>query len=224
MRESRPLQFALTAREPDGKGGRMSTQLQPVSDPESLVAELARAGRAAQRQLARMDDPVKAAALRSAAAALRAASAQILEANASDLAAGQANGLSSAMLDRLKLDESRLGGIAAAVEQVAALPDPVGQVIDRNTVPSGLELTRIRIPIGLIGIIYESRPNVTADAAALCLRSGNAALLRGGSEAVHSNRAIHAALVEGLVAAGVPEAAVQLMPTQDHEAVVLRHL
>jgi glutamate-5-semialdehyde dehydrogenase len=219
VRESRPLQFALTAREPDGKGGRMSTQLQPVSDPESLVAELARAGRAAQRQLARMDDPVKAAALRSAAAALRAASAQILEANASDLAAGQANGLSSAMLDRLKLDESRLGGIAAAVEQVAALPDPVGQVIDRNTVPSGLELTRIRIPIGLIGIIYESRPNVTADAAALCLRSGNAALLRGGSEAVHSNRAIHAALVEGLVAAGVPEAAVQLMPTQDREAV-----
>jgi glutamate-5-semialdehyde dehydrogenase len=166
-----------------------------------------------------MGDGAKAAALRSAAAALRAASVQILEANARDLAAGEANGLSPALLDRLKLDEGRLAGIASALEQVAALPDPVGQVIDRSTAPSGLELTRIRIPIGLIGIIYESRPNVTADAAALCLRSGNAVLLRGGSEAVHSNRAIHAALVDGLVAAGVPAAAVQLMPTQDREAV-----
>jgi len=197
----------------------MSTQPQPQPDHETLVAELASAGRAAQRALARIDDAGKAAALRAAAAALRGATASILEANARDLAAGEANGLSNAMLDRLKLDETRLEGIAAAVEQVAALPDPVGEVIDRSTVPSGLELTRVRIPIGLIGIIYESRPNVTADAAALCLRSGNAVLLRGGSEAVHSNRAIHAALVEGLEAAGVPAAAVQLMPTQDREAV-----
>lgn len=197
----------------------MSTQPQPVSDPADLVADLARAGRAAQRRLARLDDAGKAAALRSGAASLRAASAKILEANARDIAAGEAAGLSPAMLDRLRLDESRLEGIASAVETVAALPDPVGEVIDRSTAPSGLELSRIRIPIGLIGIVYESRPNVTADAAALCLRSGNAVLLRGGSEAVHSNRAIHAALVEGLVAAGAPAEAVQLMPTQDREAV-----
>ena len=197
----------------------MSTQPQAQPDHEALVADLARAGRAAQRVLARLRDEDKAAALRSAAASLRAATAAILEANARDIAAGEANGLSGAMLDRLRLDEARLEGIAAAVEQVAALPDQVGRVIDRSVAPSGLELARVRIPIGLIGIIYESRPNVTADAAALCLRSGNAALLRGGSEAVHSNRAIHAALVAGLDAAGVPAAAVQLMPTQDREAV-----
>jgi len=197
----------------------MPTQPQPHADLEALVADLARAGRAAQRQLARLGDAGKAAALRSAAAALRAGSARILEANARDLAAGEANGLSRAMLDRLRLDEERLEGIAAAVEQVAGLPDQVGRVIDRSIAPSGLELARVRIPIGLIGIIYESRPNVTADAAALCLRSGNAVLLRGGSEAVHSNRAIHAALAEGLAAAGVPAAAVQLIPTQDREAV-----
>ena len=197
----------------------MSTQPQPALDHEELVADLARAGRAAQRALARMDDAARAAALRSAGAALRAASAQVLEANAGDLAAGETNGLSPAMLDRLRLDAGRLEGIAAAVEAVAALPDPVGEVIDRSTAPSGLELSRIRIPIGLIGIIYESRPNVTADAAALCLRTGNAVLLRGGSEAVRSNRAIHAALVAGLTAAGVPADAVQLMPTQDRAAV-----
>jgi len=198
----------------------MSTRPQPQSaDPDALVAGLARAGRAAQRVLARMDDAGKAAALRAAGAALRAASAEILEANARDFVAGEANGLSPAMLDRLKLDANRLEGIASAVEAVAALPDPVGEVIDRRTAPAGMELSRVRVPIGLIGIIYESRPNVTADAAALCLMSGNAVLLRGGSEAVHSNRAIHAALVQGLTAAGVPAEAVQLMPTQDRAAV-----
>ncbi len=197
----------------------MSTQPRPSNDHEDLVSGLARAGRTAQRELALLGDAAKAAALHSAAAALRAAASDILEANARDIAAGEANGLSGAMLDRLRLDDSRLEGIAGALEAVAALPDPVGQVIDRNVVPSGLELTRVRIPIGLIGIIYESRPNVTADAAALCLRSGNAVLLRGGSEAVHSNRAIHAALAAGLAEAGVPAEAIQLMPTQDREAV-----
>ena len=197
----------------------MSSQPRPSADHDELVSALARAGRAAQRELALLDDAAKAAALRSAAAALRARSAEILEANARDIAAGEANGLSGAMLDRLRLDDTRLEGIAGALEAVAALPDPVGQVIDRNVVPSGLELTRVRIPIVLIGIIYESRPNVTADAAALCLRSGNAVLLRGGSEAVNSNRAIHAALAEGLAEAGVPAEAIQLMPTQDREAV-----
>jgi glutamate-5-semialdehyde dehydrogenase len=197
----------------------MSTQPEAMTDCVSLVADLAREGRKAQRVLARMDAAAKAAALRSAAAALRKNAANVLAANAQDLAAGEARGLSKALLDRLRLDEARLEGVAAAVEAVAALPDPVGEEISRTTVPSGLDLARVRIPIGLIGIVYESRPNVTADAAALCVRAGNAVLLRGGSEAVHSNRAIHAALAEGLVAAGVPAAAVQLMPTQDREAV-----
>ncbi|HEX5644696.1 MAG TPA: glutamate-5-semialdehyde dehydrogenase, partial [Erythrobacter sp.] len=133
--------------------------------------------------------------------------------------AGEANGLSPAMLDRLRLDEARLEAVAAGVEAVARLPDPVGQVIDVVERPNGLRLSRIRVPIGTIGIIYESRPNVTADAAALCVMAGNAALLRGGSEAVNSNRAIHAALVRGLGAGGVSPEAVQLIPTQDRAAV-----
>ncbi|WP_374530516.1 glutamate-5-semialdehyde dehydrogenase [Novosphingobium sp.] len=187
--------------------------------PEALVERLARAGRSAQRVLARLAAPAKAAALHAAADCLRKAEPQILEANAQDLAAGEANGLTGALLDRLRLDPARLAGIADAVDQVADLPDPVGEVIDTSTRPNGLVLSRIRIPIGLIGIIYESRPNVTADAAALCVRSGNAVLLRGGSEAVHSNRAIHAAIVEGLVSKGIPAEVVQLMPTQDRAAV-----
>ena len=197
----------------------MSTAAEPTLDAETLVSELARAGRRAQRVLARMADAAKAVALRSAAAALRRDSAHILAANAQDIAAGEVRGLSGAMLDRLRLDEGRLEGIAAAVEAVAALPDPVGETISHGAVPSGLDLSRVRIPIGLIGIVYESRPNVTADAAALCVRAGNAALLRGGSEAVHSNRAIHAALARGLAEAGVPAEAVQLVPTQDRDAV-----
>jgi glutamate-5-semialdehyde dehydrogenase len=197
----------------------MSTLAEPTCDCDALVSDLARAGRAAQRVLARMEDAGKAGALRSAAEALRKQGERVLAANAQDIAAGEARGLSKAMLDRLRLDQGRLEGIAAAVEAVAALPDPVGEEISRAGVPSGLDLARVRIPIGLIGIIYESRPNVTADAAALCVRAGNAVLLRGGSEAVHSNRAIHAALVEGLAQAGVPAEAVQLMPTQDREAV-----
>jgi glutamate-5-semialdehyde dehydrogenase len=191
----------------------------PAESPEALIHRLARAGRAAQRELARLTDDDKAAALRAAAAALRAAEPEILAANALDIAAGEANGLSGALLDRLRLDSGRLAGIADAVDQVAGLPDPVGQVIDHSQRPNGLDLTRIRVPIGLIGIIYESRPNVTADAAALCLRSGNAALLRGGTEAVHSNRAIMAALSRGLAAGGAPADAVQLIPTQDRAAV-----
>lgn len=197
----------------------MASQTLPVETPEQLVQRLAEAGRAAQRVLASMPAEAKAAALRAAAGALRMAEADILAANALDLAAGEANGLTKAMLDRLLLDSSRLAGIADAVDQVAGLADPVGEVIDASERPNGLRLSRVRVPIGLIGIIYESRPNVTADAAALCLRSGNAVLLRGGSEAVHSNRAILAALASGLASAGVPEAAVQLVPTQDRAAV-----
>lgn len=202
----------------------MSTQLQPspaqaADSPDAIVERLARAGRTAQRALARLSDEQKAEALRAAAAALRAAEDEILAANAEDLAAGEANGLTKAMLDRLKLDPGRLAGVADAVEQVAALPDPVGEVIDSKERPNGLELSRVRVPIGLIGIIYESRPNVTADAAALGFRSGNAVLLRGGSEAVNSNRAIHAALVRGLESVGAPTGAIQLLPTQDRAAV-----
>ncbi|MCL6249916.1 glutamate-5-semialdehyde dehydrogenase [Altererythrobacter sp. KTW20L] len=188
-------------------------------DVTTLVEGLARAGRRAQRVLAQMPTEAKAAALMAAAATLRAHAGPILAANAQDIAAGEARGLSGAMLDRLRLDAKRLEGIAGAIENVARLPDPVGQVIDRSTALAGMDLVRRRIPIGLIGIIYESRPNVTADAAALCLMSGNAALLRGGSEAVHSNRAIAAAMSEGLASAGVPAEAIQLVPTQDRAAV-----
>ncbi len=190
-----------------------------TEDPAALVERLARKARAAQRMLAALPSAVKAAALEQAAAALREDAPKIIEANASDLVAGEANGLSPAMLDRLRLDEARLGAVAAGVEAVARLPDPVGQVIDVVERPNGLRLSRIRVPIGTIGIIYESRPNVTADAAALCVMAGNAALLRGGSEAVNSNRAIHAALVRGLGAGGVSPEAVQLIPTQDRAAV-----
>jgi len=197
----------------------MNIQSSLDADPAELVARLGAGGRAAQRQLARSTDAQKAAALRAAAQAIRAAEAEVLAANAKDLAAGEANGLSAAMLDRLRLDPARLAAIADAVDQIAALPDRVGETIDTTVRPNGLVLSRVRVPIGLIGIIYESRPNVTVDAAALCLRSGNATLLRGGSEAVHSNRALHAAFVAGIESAGMPAAAVQLMPTQDREAV-----
>jgi glutamate-5-semialdehyde dehydrogenase len=197
----------------------MSAELAHCESPDDLIARLAAAGRAAQRSLARLDSVAKARALRAAAKALKAHESVIIEANSRDVAAGEGRGLSGAMLDRLRLDPVRLAGIADAVDQVSALPDPIGQVIDRANRPNGLELSRVRVPIGLIAIIYESRPNVTADAAALCLASGNAALLRGGSEAAHSNRAIHAAMIEGLVSEGISAEAVQLVPTQDRAAV-----
>ncbi len=188
-------------------------------DTARIVAAMTAKARDAARTVARAGDAQKAEALIAAAAALRAAAPAILKANAQDMAAGVANGLSAAMLDRLKLDDGRIEGIASAVEQVARLDDPVGQVIDRSERPNGLVMERVRVPVGVLAIIYESRPNVTADAAALGLRSGNAVILRGGSEAVHSNRAIHAAMVEGVVAAGLPADVVQLVPTQDRAAV-----
>lgn len=187
--------------------------------PQDVIAACCTAARQAAIQLRSLPDAAKADALRSAASALREDAAIILAANARDVAAGEARGLSGAMLDRLKLDDARLAAIADSVEAVAALPDPVGEEIDRRIAPAGMTLRRVRVPIGVIGIIYESRPNVTVDAAVLCVRSGNAAILRGGSEAMHSNRALHASLVRGLVATGLPEGAVQLVPTQDREAV-----
>ncbi|WP_337180094.1 glutamate-5-semialdehyde dehydrogenase [Sphingopyxis granuli] len=191
----------------------------PFADADALVATLGARARAAAKRLAAATTGAKAAALRAAARQLRAQAPAILDANARDMAAGTAGGLGPAMLDRLRLDAARLGGIADAVEAVAALPDPVGAEIDRAERPNGLVLSRVRVPLGVVGIIYESRPNVTADAAALGLMAGNAVILRGGSEAAHSNRAIHAALAAGLAESGLPEDAVQLVPTQDRAAV-----
>lgn len=184
-----------------------------------LIATMGNRARTAATTLAGLPTAAKAAGLRAAAAALRADADAILSANARDVEAGAANGLSSALLDRLRLDPARLDGAAAGVEAVAALTDPVGAIIDASERPNGLKLSRVRVPIGVIGIIYESRPNVTADAAALCVMSGNAAILRGGSEAAHSNRAIHAAFARGLAEAGLPADAVQLVPTTDRAAV-----
>jgi glutamate-5-semialdehyde dehydrogenase len=191
----------------------------PADTATAVIADMGRRARAASKRLAATPTAQKAAALRAAAVAIRADADAILAANAIDVAAGEANGLSGAMLDRLKLDPKRLEGIAAAVENVAGLPDPVGQIIDQSVAPSGLKLSRVRVPLGVVGIIYESRPNVTVDAGVLCLMSGNAAILRGGSEAIHSSRALHAALVRGIAAAGLPEDAIQLVQQTDRALV-----
>ena len=188
-------------------------------DATALIADMGRRARAAATILASSPTATKAVALAAAARALRASEAAILTANAADVAKGEANGLSVAMIDRLKLDPKRIEGVAAGLEAVATLPDPVGRLIDESTRPNGLLLQRVRVPLGVVGIIYESRPNVTADAGALGLMSGNAVILRGGSEAVATSRAIHAALIEGLRAAGLPEDAIQLVPTTDRAAV-----
>lgn len=191
-------------------------------DPDASIMLIARMGERARRaaaSLASTPDARRADALLRAAESLRSARDAILAANAIDVARGRAAGLSDAMLDRLRLDPARVDAIASGVAAVAGLTDPVGQVIDTDTRPNGLVLSRVRVPIGVIGIVYESRPNVTADAAALCVRAGNAVILRGGSEAVESNRAIHTAMIEGLAAAGMPAEAVQLVSTTDRAAV-----
>lgn len=187
--------------------------------PEMLIATLGARARKAAAALATVTDGQKADALLRAAQALRDNAEAIAAANARDMENAAANGLSPAMLDRLRLDGDRIAATAKGVEDVAKLDNPLGSVVDESTRPNGLVLQRVRVPLGVIGIIYESRPNVTADAAALCLRAGNAVILRGGSEAVESNRAIHAAMVEGIVAAGLPADAVQLVPTTDRAAV-----
>jgi glutamate-5-semialdehyde dehydrogenase len=187
--------------------------------PAAMIAGMAARARVAAHDLARTTTDQRRAGLRAAASALRDAADRIIAANAVDVARGEATGLSGALLDRLRLDAGRVAAMAAGVETVASLADPVGQVIDTVTRPNGLVLSRVRVPIGVIGIIYESRPNVTADAAALCVMSGNAVILRGGSEAVESNAAIHEALCEGLIAAGLPADAVQRVATTDRAAV-----
>ncbi len=187
------------------------------ADPAALIAAMGGRARVAARVLAGLAPDAKATGLRHAAAAARRHAPAILAANDEDM--GAAADLSPALRDRLRLDQARLEEMAAGIDAVAALPDPVGWVIDATVRPNGLQLSRVRVPIGVIGIIYESRPNVTADAAALCVMAGNAAILRGGTEAMHSNRAIHAAFAEGLAEAGLPVDAVQLVPTQDRAAV-----
>ncbi|MFZ2995637.1 glutamate-5-semialdehyde dehydrogenase [Sphingobium sp.] len=187
--------------------------------PEMLIAMMGARARGAAAILAQASDGQKADALRRAAQALRDQAPAIIAANARDMDNARANGLSPAMLDRLKLDAGRVAATADGVDQVATLDNPLGSIIDKSVRPNGLELSRVRVPLGVIGIIYESRPNVTADAAALCLRAGNAVILRGGSEAKESNRAIHAAMVDGIVAAGLPAEVVQLVPTTDRAVV-----
>lgn len=183
------------------------------------ITAMATRARAAAATLARLPAAQLADALRAAADAIRADTAAIAAANAEDMVRARAAALSPALLDRLYLDGARIAATADGVAAVAALPSPVGAVIDENRRPNGLVLQRVRVPLGVIGIIYESRPNVTADAGALCLRSGNAVILRGGSEATASNRAIHAAMVRGLESQGLPADAIQLVPTTDRAAV-----
>jgi glutamate-5-semialdehyde dehydrogenase len=189
------------------------------NDTADLMRGIGEAAKSASRRLGIATSEEKNAALLAAAKALREATPKILAANAKDIEAAKAAGRPSAFVDRLLLDEKRINGIAVGLEEIAALADPVGTVLAEWTRPNGLKFQRVRVPLGTIGIIYESRPNVTADAGALALKAGNAAILRGGSESHHSSVAIHACLVEGLRATGLPEAAIQLVPTTDREAV-----
>jgi glutamate-5-semialdehyde dehydrogenase len=191
------------------------TRVEP--ELQSVMRTLGAAARAAATVLARADAAQKTAALTRAAQAIRDTAKSILEANSRDRAA--AKDLSPALSDRLLLDEKRVAAMAQGLDEVARLPDPIGTELARWTRPNGLDIARVRVPLGVIGIIYESRPNVTADAGGLCLRAGNAAILRGGSESFHSSRAIAMALQSGIAAAGLPPAAVQLVPTIDRAAV-----
>jgi glutamate-5-semialdehyde dehydrogenase len=188
-------------------------------DPHTLIAQLSKRARAASAQLARLSTARKSEAVMASAAALRDGAEAILSANAQDIAEGKTKGLSSAMLDRLLLTPDRIEGMAKGLETIAYLPDPVGMVIDESIRPNGLKLTRQRVPLGVIGIIYESRPNVTADAAALCFKAGNAVILRGGSEARASSQAIHTTMIGAISTLGLPADAIQLVGTADREVV-----
>jgi glutamate-5-semialdehyde dehydrogenase len=183
------------------------------------VEQLCKAARAASAALARASTTTKNAALEHAAATLRDRRHDLITANATDVEAGRAAGLSSALIDRLTLNDARVEAMAAGLEQIAALPDPVGETIAQWRRPNGLEITQVRVPLGVIGIIYESRPNVTADAAGLCLKAGNAAVLRGGSEARGSNAAVADAIAAGIAAAGLPAAGVQTLRDGGREAI-----
>lgn len=190
-----------------------------ANDIPAMMKALGEAAKAAAHVLATASTDAKNAALTEGAKALRANTPAILAANAEDVEAAKAKGLSGAMIDRLVLDEQRIEAMAKGLEDIAALADPVGRVLAEWDRPNGLKIRRVAVPLGVIGVIYESRPNVTADAGALCLKAGNAAVLRGGSESFASSAAIHACLVEGLKAAGLPETAIQRVPTTDRAAV-----
>jgi glutamate-5-semialdehyde dehydrogenase len=189
------------------------------SDIAALMHAMGQRAKEAARALALAATAQKDAALAAMAEAIRRSKADILAANAQDIAEAKAAGATAAFLDRLALDDKRIAAIADGLDVVRALPDPVGTVTERWTRPNGMVIERVRVPLGVVGVIYESRPNVTADAAALCLKAGNAAILRGGSESHRSNRAIHAALTEGLSSAVLPEAAIALVPTRERAAV-----
>ncbi|KAB7628265.1 glutamate-5-semialdehyde dehydrogenase [Alkalilimnicola sp. S0819] len=189
------------------------------TDIQDYMRELGRAARQAGRAMSRAESGAKNAALEHIAARIEQHAEAIAEANARDMKAGRDNGLDAALLDRLELTPERIQAMADGLRQIVALPDPVGAIRDLNYRPSGIQLGKMRVPLGVIGIIYESRPNVTADAAALCLKSGNAAILRGGSEAIHSNRAIAEHIRAGLEQAGLPGEAVQVVATTDRAAV-----
>ena len=195
--------------------------IEGTGDIAAAMADIGRGARAAARVLALAPAEQKNRALAAMAAALRAQTARILAANAEDVVEARASGVTGALLDRLTLDQSRIEAMAAGIEVVRGLADPVGAVMAAWTRPNGMTIERVRVPLGVIGIIYESRPNVTADAGALCLKSGNAAILRGGSDSLRSSRAIHAALAQGLREGNLPEAAIQLVPTRDRAAVGL---
>jgi len=195
--------------------------MKDLTDIPALMAEIGARARVAASELATATPEARQAALEAAAEAVWTQRDAILAANAQDMAAGRDKGLTPAMLDRLMLDEKRLWAIVEGLRAVAAQDDPVGQVIAEWDRPNGLHIKRVRTPLGVIGVIYESRPNVTADAGALCLKAGNAVILRGGSESFHSSGAIHACLVEGLKSAGLPEDAIQRVPVTDRAAVQL---
>jgi len=208
----------------DGRMSSVNAPFKPVDNAVDVTAAMAEIGvraRRAMRELALAPEAQKNLALEMMAKAIRASSAAILAANAEDLAEARSGGATTAYLDRLALDGKRVAAIADGIDAVRALKDPVGAVLERWTRPNGMTIERVRVPLGVIGVIYESRPNVTADAGALSLKSGNAVVLRGGSDSFRSSQAIHAALVEGLRAAGLPEAAISLVPTRDRAAVGL---
>ncbi len=200
----------------------MTAAIAEAENVAELTAEMRRIGRAAReaaRALAVVPSEAKTRALKAAAAAVRAHAAAIIEANGEDVEEARRDGLAAPLIDRLLIDEKRVAAIAASLDEIAALPDPVGTELARWQRPNGLDIARVRVPLGVIGIIYESRPNVTADAGGLCLKAGNATILRGGSESFHSSHAIARCLAEGLKAANLPEAAIQLVPTRDRAAV-----
>jgi len=188
-------------------------------DVKQYMQQLGRQARLAGREVSKADSGLKNLALLSIAAAIAAHRAKLAEENRKDLQAGKDNGLDAASLDRLELTPARIEAMIEGLKQVAALPDPVGTITDLSYRPSGIQVGQMRVPLGVIGIIYESRPNVTIDAAALCLKAGNACILRGGSESIHSNRAIAACIAQGLAEAGLPQQAVQVVETTDRAAV-----